>query len=143
MTRLWLAFFACSALAFGQMTQIPAAASGAGGGGSAYATVTDGSPITWSLGSAFVANGTVTLAHATATRALNLTGLVNGGFYTLILKQDGVGGAALTLGTGCTWKVSSGGAGAITLTTTANGIDILEFTYDGTNCYANLQTTFN
>jgi len=110
---------------------------------SAYPVVTDASPIAWSLGSAVVTNGIVTLNHSTSTRALNLTNLVNGGFYTLVIKQDSTGGALMTLGTGCTWKVSGGGAGAITLSSAANAIDALAFTYDGTNCYANLSTNFN
>ena len=110
---------------------------------SAYPTVTDGSPIAWNLGSAVVTNGIVTLIHTTATRALNLSNIVNGGFYTLVIKQDATGGALMTLGTGCTWKVVNQGAGAIVLTAAANAIDVLAFTYDGTNCYAIAQSNFN
>ena len=105
--------------------------------------MTDGSPIAWNLGSAVVTNGIVTLIHTTATRALNLSNIVNGGFYTLVIKQDATGGALMTLGTGCTWKVVNQGAGAIVLTAAANAIDVLAFTYDGTNCYAIAQSNFN
>jgi hypothetical protein len=124
-----------TALAYSKLTGVP--------GVPAYSAVTDGSPMAWNLGSAAVANGIVTLAHTTATRALSLTNLANGGFYTLVLKQDSTGGAALTAGTGCTWKVVNGGGGAFALTSAASGIDILTFTYDGTNCYANVQNNFN
>lgn len=120
--------------------------SGGGGGtptGAAFTAVTDASPITWALANSFVVNGIITLAHTTGTRALNLTGPTSGGYYTLVIKQDSTGGAAMTLGTGCTWKVGGGGSGTITLTSAANAIDVLAFTYDGTNCYANFQTNFN
>jgi hypothetical protein len=115
----------------------------AGLSGITFATVTDGSPATWAIGSATVANATLTLVHATSTRAINLTGLVNGGSYVLILKQDSTGGAAATLGSGCTWyEGGSAGFTALTtlaLTATASAINILAFTYDGTNCYSNLR----
>lgn len=108
-----------------------------------YATLTDGTPITWATGGIRLPNATVTLNHATGTRALNMTGLVSGASGVLVIKQDSTGGALMTLGTGCTWKVSGGGAGTITLTSAANAIDVLAFSYDGTNCYANLQPNFN
>jgi hypothetical protein len=110
---------------------------------SPYHTVTDGAPIAWDLGSATVTNGIVTLIHTTATRALNISNVVNGGFYTLVIKQDATGGALMTLGTGCIWKVVNAGVGAIVLTAAANGIDIFAFTADGTNCYAVLNSNFN
>jgi hypothetical protein len=114
------------------------------GGASTYGVVSDASPIVWSLASHTITNGTAILnVHGSHTRALNLTNLVSGGFYTLVIKQDSTGGEALTLGSGCTWKVSGGGAGTITLTGTANSVDILAFTYDGAICWANLQTNFN
>jgi hypothetical protein len=113
------------------------------GGTSTYGSVADGSPISWNVGSNAVQNGAVTLNHSTSTRALNMSGLVNGGFYTLIITQDSTGGAAMTLGSGCTWKVSGGGTGTITLTGTANSVDVLAITYNGTSCLANLQTNFN
>jgi hypothetical protein len=111
--------------------------------GSAYPTVTDASPVAWNLGSSFTTNGHLTLAHGTATRALNISNPVTGGFYTLIVEQDSTGGAAMTLGSGCTWKLVNGGAGAIVLSSAANSIDILVFTYDGTNCYTSVRSNFN
>ncbi len=57
--------------------------------------------------------------------------------------QDGTGGRTLTLGSGCAWKVSGGGGGAIALTPTPGALDVLSVIYDGTNCYANLSKNFN
>jgi len=108
-----------------------------------FSNQTDGATVTWAIGSAVIANASLTMVHTTSTRALNLTGLVNGGSYVIIFKQDSTGGAAATLGTGCTWfQGGSSGYTALTtlaLTTTASAINILAFTYDGTNCYANLR----
>jgi hypothetical protein len=108
-----------------------------------FSTLTDSASVTWAIGSAIVVNSRLTLVHTTATRAINLTGLVNGGSYVVVLKQDSTGGAAATLGTGCTW-LQGGSAGftastTLALTTTANAVNILAFIYDGTNCYANLR----
>jgi hypothetical protein len=115
----------------------------AGLSGITFSTLTDSSSVTWALASAQVANSTLTLVHTTSTRSLNLTGVVNGGSYVVVFKQDSTGGAAATLGTGCTWyQGGSSGFTALTtlaLTTTASAINILAFTYDGTNCYANLR----
>jgi phage protein D len=111
----------------------------------AFSILTDGSTVTWAINSATLANATLTLNHATASRTINLTGLVSGGTYLLVFKQDSTGGATATLGTGATWY-QGGAAGAgytpsttLALTTTANAINILAFTYDGTNAYANLE----
>lgn len=106
----------------------------------AYTTQTDMATITWAIGSAAVANATVTLA---GTRTLNITNPVNGGDYILNIVQDVSGNHGLTLGTGCTWKVSGGGSGAITPSTAGNAIDQLKFSFDGTFCYAVLTKNFN
>lgn len=113
------------------------------GGSFSGQTLTDASPISWNLNSQATATYSVVLSHSTSTRALNISNAVNGGVYTLEIKQDSTGGASLTLGTGCTWKVGGGGSGAITVTTTASAIDVLVFMYDGTNCLANFQANFN
>jgi hypothetical protein len=107
----------------------------------AYATLTDAATITWAIASAPNAGATVTLG---GNRTLNITGPISGAaFYTLIVKQDATGGRGLVLGTGCTWKVSGGGGGTVSPTPSPNAIDILTFTYDGTNCYANFNRNFN
>jgi len=101
---------------------------------------TDGATITWAIGSVLNAQASVTLG---GNRTLAITNPVIGGNYWIKLTQDGTGSRTLTLGSGCTWKVVNGGAGAITLTTTASAIDVLAFTYDGTNCLATLGKNFN
>jgi hypothetical protein len=108
-----------------------------------FASQTDGATVTWAIGSLICANASLTFTVHSGSRTLNLTGLVNGGSYVIWLKQDATGGEGLTLGTGCTWKVLGGGAGAVTLSTGASAIDVLSFTYDGTNCYANLGKNYS
>lgn len=100
----------------------------------------DGATITWAIGSVLNAQGSVTLG---GNRTLAITGPVIGGNYVLKVTQDGTGSRTLALGSGCTWKVISGGSGAITLSTAAGSIDVLTFLYDGTNCLATLGKNFN
>ncbi len=74
--------------------------------------------------------------------------MVAGGNYILSITQDGTGSRTLTLGTGGTggcshWYVSGGGGGAITLTSAAGATDLLGWKYDGTNCWAILNTNFS
>jgi hypothetical protein len=99
--------------------------------------------VTWAVASAPFDNKSLTFTTHGGSRTLNITNLVNGGSYVLTLIQDGTGGEGLILGTGCTWKVSGGGSGAITPSTGVSAIDVLAFTYDGTNCYANFAKNFN
>lgn len=106
----------------------------------AVATLTDGATINWGVAGALIADATVTLG---GNRTLALTGLVAGGEYVLKVVQDGTGSRGLTLGSGCTWKVSGGGAGAITPSTAAGAVDILSFYFDGTVCYANFNKNFS
>lgn len=94
----------------------------------AFETLTDGATITWAFASDRVRNATVTLG---GNRTLSITGAVSGSTGVLIVKQDGTGSRTLTLPSGS--KVVGGGAGIITLTTTASAVDILSFYYDGTN----------
>jgi len=107
-----------------------------------YSTLTDAATVTWAIGTVVIANANLTFTTHGGSRTLNLTGLVNGGIYTLWLKQDSTGGEGLTLGTGCTWKVSAGGGGAITPSTGANAVDLLTWSYDGTNCWAVLTKNY-
>lgn len=111
--------------------------------GTPFAALTDGATVTWAIGSKFIDNKTLLFTTHGGSRTLNITGATNGGSYVLILTQDGTGGEGLTLGTGCTWKISGGGTGAVTPSTGAGAKDALAFTYDGTNCYANFNTNFN
>lgn len=106
-------------------------------------TLTDGATVTWAINSTYEANAQLTFTTHGGSRTLNITSPLANGQYLLRLIQDGTGGENLILGTGCTWKVSGGGAGAITLSTTAGAIDILAWFYDGTSCYANLNKNFS
>lgn len=108
-----------------------------------FAAQTDGATVTWAIASAVCANASLLFTTHGGSRTLNLTGLVNGGSYVLKITQDGTGGEGLTLGTGCTWKVSGGGSGAITPSTGAGAVDVLAFTYDGTNCLLNFAKNFS
>lgn len=106
-------------------------------------TLTDGATITWALGNHVNQQAKITFTVHSGSRTLNITNPTTVGYYTLYVVQDGTGGEGLTLGTGCTWKVANSGAGAVTPSTGANAIDILSFTYDGTNCYANFNKAFS
>lgn len=106
-----------------------------------FASQTDGATVTWAIASVKCANASLTFTVHSGSRTLNLTGLASGGSYVLELTQDATGGEGLTLGTGCTWKVSVPGSGysgsTVTPQTGAGAIDVLAFTYDGTRCFAN------
>jgi len=105
-------------------------------------TLSDASPIAWDT-SQNQNLDTVTLAHTTATRALNVTNLDKGGIYYLEVLQDGTGGAALTPGTGCTWLIPGGtSSGSFNVTTTANARDLIRFVYDGTRCLTEVLKNF-
>ena len=108
-----------------------------------FQTLTDSSTVTWNVISTPYGNATLTFTVHSGSRTLNMSGMIPGGNYVLQIIQDGTGGEGLTLGTGCAWKVSGGGGGAIVPSTGANARDILAFTYDGTNCYLNFSTNFN
>jgi len=109
-----------------------------------FTTLTDTSPIAW-VAAGNISNAVVTLAHGTGTRALNISGLASGDYGTLIVKQDSTGGANITGGTGCTWYVGQSTGGYIATSTffssapSANAVDIIAWTYNGTNCYANVR----
>lgn len=108
-----------------------------------FSALTDGAAVTWDAGNALASNRTLLFTTHGGNRTLNMTNLVNGGDYVLRVKQDGTGPEGLLLGTGCTWIVSGGGSGAITLSTAANAVDVLAFKYDGTSCLLNLNKNFN
>ena len=116
---------------------------GSSGGTGSITTLSDSATVTWAIGSASQAVASLTFTVHSGSRTLNITNPATAGFYTLRLVQDGTGGEGLTLGTGCTWKVSGGGSGAITPSTGAGAIDVLSLYYDGTNCYANFNKNFN
>jgi hypothetical protein len=94
-----------------------------------------GSTITWNVSG----QSTNYEATLTATTTLNLTNVRNGDYGTIILTQDSIGSNTITLGTvngsATTHKVVNGGGGSVILTSNANAIDILTFTYNGSTMY--------
>ena len=93
---------------------------------------------TWDL-SGNSTNYSITL---TANTTINLNNVRNGDYGTIIIKQNITGGKNIILGTlnggSVNHKVVNNGSGSITLTGTANSIDILSFVYDGVNVYWNV-----
>jgi hypothetical protein len=96
-----------------------------------YFSAGSGTTVNWNV-SGQSTNYEITL---TGTTTLNLSNVRNGDFGTIIIRQDGVGGQTITLGTingsGGTHRVANGGGGSIILTSNASAIDILTFTYNG------------
>jgi hypothetical protein len=94
-----------------------------------------GSTITWEVSG----QSTNYEATLTATTTLNLTGVTNGHYGTIILTQDSVGGRTISLGTingaSGTHRVANGGGGTVALTINPNAVDILTFTYNGSIMY--------
>ena len=94
-----------------------------------------GSTITWDVSG----QSTNYEATLTATTTLNLTGVTNGDYGTIILTQDSVGSRTITLGTvnglSTTHRVVNGGGGVAILTSNASATDILTFTYNGSIMY--------
>jgi hypothetical protein len=96
--------------------------------------LTDGTSISWNptLG----LNASVTLA---GNRTLSFTSTPAAGSYgTLVVTQDGTGGRTITLPSTTNKVLGSTSGTTIALSTTANAKDILNFYYDGTNCYWNI-----
>ena len=94
-----------------------------------------GTTLTWDVSG----NSTNYQATLTANTTLNLTNVRNGDYGTLIVTQDIVGSRTITFGTvngaGTTHRVTNGGFGSPTLTSNANAIDILTFTYNGSTMF--------
>ena len=101
-----------------------------------FGTLVDAATIVWDYTDGY--NAQVTLG---GNRILGTpSGVVNGDYGTLKIIQDVTGGRTLTLP--ATFKVVNGGAGAITLTAAANAVDILTWTYDGTDFWVTLGLNF-
>jgi len=96
--------------------------------------LTDGANINWNpiLG----LNASVTLA---GNRTLSFFSTPAAGSYgTLVVTQDATGGRTLTLPSTANKVLGSTSTTTIALSTAANAKDILNFYYDGTNCYWNI-----
>jgi len=108
-----------------------------------YNNVGSATTISWNV-SGISTNYEVTL---TGSSTLNLTNVRNGDYGTIIVKQDTAGSRTLSFGTvngaAATHKVVNGGAGVPTLTSNANAIDILSFTYNGTFMFWTVGNDYN
>jgi hypothetical protein len=94
----------------------------------------DASTISWNptLG----LNASVTLA---GNRTLSFSSTpVAGSYGTLVVTQDGTGGRTLILPSTTNLVLGSSSTTNIALSAAANAKDILNFYYDGTNCYWNI-----
>jgi hypothetical protein len=102
-------------------------------------TLTDGATITWDYS---VSSETkVTLG---GSRTLSITNLPSDGkvyYGTIAITQDATGSRGITLPASS--KVVNGGAGTVTLTTTAAATDILVFRWNGTNLFWTIGKNFN
>ncbi len=100
------------------------------------------SALAWNANSQVYANAKATLTHS-ANTTLNLSGMASGLYFTLIVAQDSTGGNVLQFGTGCTWYIgTNSGFTANTvpaLSASANAVNILAASYDGSNCYVNVR----
>jgi|UPI000485B6B6 hypothetical protein len=95
----------------------------------------DAATISWNPSNGL--NASVTLA---GNRTLSFTTTPAVGSYgTLVITQDGTGGRTITLPSALTNKVlGSTSTNTVTLSSAAGAKDILNFYYDGTNCYWNV-----
>lgn len=101
-------------------------------------TLTDEAIVKWNLRKGYNAN-----VLLTDNRTLSLEQLTPGDYGTIKIIQDASGiGYNLILPTIPVSKVSSNGGGVLTLTATANAVDIATFYYDGVTLYWTLSTNF-
>jgi hypothetical protein len=103
-----------------------------------YATtpqlLTSGATITWNPTQGL--NASVTLDQ-NSTLSFSATP-PSGSYGTLVVTQDGTGGRTLTLPTTTNKVLGSTSSTSIALSTAAGAKDIINFYYDGTNCYWNV-----
>lgn len=95
----------------------------------AFTTLTDGATVTWSFGGAKFNNAVLTIG---GNRTLSITGATSGATGTLKLVQGTGGNHVPTLPAGSI-VVGGAGSGSLSglLSTTAGAVDVLTFTYDG------------
>lgn len=98
--------------------------------------LTDGATITCDM-----ANGDIATVTLGGNRTLAFSNLQSGQFVVIYVTQDGTGGRTLTLP--ASTKVINGGGGAVTLTTAANAVDVLTFSYVGSILYCNYGKNYN
>ncbi len=96
--------------------------------------LTDGATITWNPAQGL--NASVTLG---GNRTLSFTTTPPAGAYgTLVVTQDVTGNRTITLPTTANKVLGSTSTTTIALSTAASAKDILNFYYDGTNCFWNI-----
>jgi hypothetical protein len=96
--------------------------------------LTDAATIDWNPANGL--NASVTLG---GNRTLNFTTTPAVGSYgTLIVSQDATGGRTINLPSTSNKVLGSSSTTTIALSSAANAKDILNFYYDGTNCYWNI-----
>ncbi len=96
--------------------------------------LTDGSTINWNP--ALGLNASVTLG---GNRTMSFTSTpIAGAYGTLVVSQDAIGNRTITLPTTANKILGSTSTTTIALSSSANAKDILNFYYDGTNCYWNI-----
>jgi len=98
-----------------------------------FQTLTYAASVTLNVLSGY--NATLTL---TGNAALTISNAKAGDSGSLIVIQDATGGRSITV----TGVVAGGGGGSISLTTTANAIDVLSWLYDGTTYYWTYSVNF-
>jgi hypothetical protein len=103
---------------------------------STFQTLTFGSTITWDQ-----TRGATSAVTLTGNATLSITNAVAGMYGLIRVTQDATGSRTLTLPSGS--KVINGGAGVVTLTTTASATDVLSYFYDGTNYYWTVGYNYN
>ena len=104
-----------------------------------FSALTDGATVTITCNAAHGSQNRTLSIAASVTRALVISGATSG--MSGILKVTNGGNSGLTLPTGS--KVINGGSGAVALTATASAVDVLCWTYDGTNYLWTFGANFN
>ena len=97
-------------------------------------TLTDAATISWNPANGL--NASVTLG---GNRTLSFSSTPSSGSYgTLVITQDATGGRTITLPSTANKVLGSTSTTTIALSTAAGAKDILNFYYDGTNCFWNI-----
>jgi len=98
--------------------------------------LTDASTIEWNYLDSSNTQVTLTASRTLATP----TNVFDGDYGTLKVIQDTTGGWGLTLP--ANFKVVNDGSNAVTLTATANAVDVICWVYDGTNFWVTIGLNF-
>jgi hypothetical protein len=101
-----------------------------------YQTLTSSASIAMDVSSGI--NAELTLGH---NATLTLSNLTSGDEGNIIITQDATGSRTITISP--TPKVINGGSGVVTLSTAANSVDILSYTYDGTTLFITYGKNYN